>query len=216
MVTFFPIFQRGCRRASATVFVPISETGVLKNGPPEAVRMTRLRPARGSLARHWKTPLCSLSTGMISAPLAAASAWSSAPATTSDSLLARATRPPAADGGQRRPQPLEPRDGGDDDIIIRGAGDFLGALGAEDDAHGRAARQAPPEIIGGFPALHGDDLRGELFHLLGEQGRVGAGGQPDHPEPSPELVGQLECADADRTGGPEDRYLLHFQKYRMR
>jgi hypothetical protein len=108
IVTFRPMAQRGCRRASSGVLAARSLSGVLRNGPPEAVRMTFRTCRRLSPARHWKTPLCSLSTGMMRAPERAASRMSSAPPTTMDSLLARATRRPARTASRVGPNPLMP------------------------------------------------------------------------------------------------------------
>ena len=68
--------------------------------PPEAagqraLRPLQARPVEALAGMHWKIALCSLSIGMSVAPPTRAAETSSAPPTTSDSLLASKTRLPA-------------------------------------------------------------------------------------------------------------------------
>ena len=93
MVILGPIFQLGCRRASALVTDFNSSALLPKKGPPEQVKISR-RISRFSPApmRHWKIAECSESTGTISAPYFFASAMTSSPAQTRVSLLARPMR----------------------------------------------------------------------------------------------------------------------------
>jgi len=96
MVIFLPIVQLGCRRACSGRTRRNSSLIQVRKGPPEAVRIIlRTSPARPPW-RHWKIALCSLSTGRICTPFAAAFSMTSAPAITSVSLLANATSLPAS------------------------------------------------------------------------------------------------------------------------
>ena len=68
MLIFFPISQTGCFRACSGVTWARSPAGVVRNGPPEAVRMIRRTSAKCSPRRHWCTAECSLSTGTRRSP----------------------------------------------------------------------------------------------------------------------------------------------------
>ena len=96
-VIFAPMLQLGWRRASFAVIWVSSSFVFPKNGPPEAVskiRFTSLSKLSRftRAARHWKTALCSESTGMISAPVCPARSITISPAVTNVSLLARPMR----------------------------------------------------------------------------------------------------------------------------
>src|SRR6266550_2606808 len=94
-VIFFPIFQVGWRNASSTV-APATRSGFqVRNGPPDAVRMSRASSPGRRPVMHCSTALCSESTGTISPPPSRAVRVTSSPAITSVSLLASATRFPA-------------------------------------------------------------------------------------------------------------------------
>ena len=67
-VIFGPIAQLGCFRASAGVACWRPSSGQSRNAPPLAVRMIRLTLELGWPWMHWKTALCSLSTGRIRDP----------------------------------------------------------------------------------------------------------------------------------------------------
>ena len=95
IVILAPIFHVGCCRASSTVTAASRAFGVSRNGPPDAVRRTRWTSARLWPARHWKTALCSESTGKSLTPRAREAAVIRRPAITSVSLLASATVRPA-------------------------------------------------------------------------------------------------------------------------
>src|SRR5439155_24758352 len=95
IVILAPIFHVGCRRASSTVTVASRSFGVSRNGPPDAVSKIRWTSDRRWPTRHWKTALCSESTGKSLTPFARAAAVINGPAITSVSLLASATVRPA-------------------------------------------------------------------------------------------------------------------------
>ena len=101
-----PIAQVGWARASAGVTVARSAAERPRNGPPEAVTISRAtsvgRPAR----RHWARPECSESTGTIWPGLARA--VTSSPPTIRLSLLARASRRPASRARRVGARPTEP------------------------------------------------------------------------------------------------------------
>ena len=94
MVTFAPMDQLGCLRASDGVTPSSSARVFPKNGPPEAVSRMRLSSGRQLPCKHWKMAECSESTGTISAPFSVARAVTKGPAQTIVSLLARAMRLP--------------------------------------------------------------------------------------------------------------------------
>ena len=68
MVIFAPIFQVGCLSASSTVMLANFSGGHSRNGPPEAVSKIRWTSPRLWPTRHWKTALCSESTGSSATP----------------------------------------------------------------------------------------------------------------------------------------------------
>ena len=92
---FRPMLQRGCLTAISGVMPERSRRP--RKGPPEAVRMilASFFIFSSAAARHWKTALCSLSTGRSSAPFSAIVFMRSAPPQTTLSLLASMRRFPA-------------------------------------------------------------------------------------------------------------------------
>src|SRR6266496_3011113 len=107
MVILSPIDQFGCLSARAGVTSASSRAPTVRSGPPDAVSRSLRTCARSCPASDWKMALCSLSTGRMVTPRAAARAMSSSPANTIDSLLARPTAFPAsiAAAVERRPAP---------------------------------------------------------------------------------------------------------------
>src|SRR5574337_907468 len=95
VVIFAPIFQVGCFNASAAVTWASAALESWRNGPPEAVRTMRRTGARLWPWRHWKTALCSESTGRSATLRARAAPVMRRPAMTSVSLLASAMFLPA-------------------------------------------------------------------------------------------------------------------------
>ena len=96
IVILAPISQLGCFRARAAVTFANSSMGVVRKGPPEAVRRILSMALPSSPTKHWKIALCSLSTGRIGARCFTASSVMNSPATTSVSLLASAMVFPAS------------------------------------------------------------------------------------------------------------------------
>ena len=103
-----PMLQLGCLSAASGLARSSSSRVALRNGPPLAVRITRRTRSRRSPRRHWKMAECSLSTGTIVAPCARASGIKSAPASTSDSLLARASVLPRSSTATEAGRPAAP------------------------------------------------------------------------------------------------------------
>ena len=95
IVILAPIFHVGWRSASSTVIVANCSLGSSRNGPPDAVSRMRWTSRRLWPHRHWKTALCSESTGSSGTPWCRAAVVISRPAITSVSLLASATARPA-------------------------------------------------------------------------------------------------------------------------
>src|SRR5437762_3760860 len=107
-VIFFPIFQVGWRNASSTVAPATRSEFQVRNGPPDAVRMSRASSPGRRPVMHCSTALCSESTGTISPPPSRAVRVTSSPAITSGSLLASATRFPAASAASVASSPAAP------------------------------------------------------------------------------------------------------------
>ena len=95
MVIFRPITHDGCLSACSTVMPANSSIGVSRNGPPEAVRISRRTDSGGRSPRHWKIAECSLSTGSTRTPCLRASAITISPAITRISFEATAISLPA-------------------------------------------------------------------------------------------------------------------------
>ena len=100
-VIFGPIDQVGWTRASATSTAASSSGVRPRNGPPEAVSSRRATSPGPPARRHWWRAQCSESTGMISAPGVARACWTTGAPAMIDSLLARASRSPGFERGQR-------------------------------------------------------------------------------------------------------------------
>ena len=105
---FAPITQLGCAMAWRGVTSAISTSERVRNGPPEAVRISRSTLSPRSPRNAWKIALCSESTGSSTAPLACTSSSRSLPAQTSDSLVARATMAPRRTAASVGPSPAAP------------------------------------------------------------------------------------------------------------
>ena len=105
---FAPIDQLGCATACAGVTAFIRSRVQSRNGPPLAVKIRRRTSAIRPPARHWNSALCSESTGNSVAPLRSTAAIISAPADTSDSLLASATVRPCSIAAMVGSSPAQP------------------------------------------------------------------------------------------------------------
>src|SRR5439155_1134344 len=103
-----PIAQVGCLSASSTVTPSRSARARPRNGPPDAVRSSLSTVPGRSAASSWCSAECSESTGMSAAPVASASAVTSSPPPTSDSLLASARSIPSPSVATVGPRPAEP------------------------------------------------------------------------------------------------------------
>ena len=108
IVIFAPIFQVGCASASAAVTRASASAGVVRNGPPDAVRINRRTSPRSPARSAWWSALCSESIGRMATPRRAAAAITSSPAITSVSLLARRISRPAAIACQVGTSPIAP------------------------------------------------------------------------------------------------------------
>ena len=103
-----PIVQVGCASASVTVTSSSSLASRPRNGPPLAVIVRRSTAPGGWPAISWCSAACSESTGKMRAPVPSASATTSSPPTTSDSLLASARSMPSPSVATVGPRPAEP------------------------------------------------------------------------------------------------------------
>ena len=103
-----PMSQVGWASASSMLTRARSAWLRPRKGPPEAVSTKRSIVPGLSLEISWNSAECSLSTGMMRAPVASASAVTSSPPTTRLSLLARARSMPSPRAAIVGPSPAEP------------------------------------------------------------------------------------------------------------
>ena len=108
IVTFAPIFQLGCFKASSFVAFAILSLSHVLNGPPDAVRWILAILLPWALSRHWKIAECSESTGIIGALCFCASEVTIPPAATKVSLFAKAMIFPASIAERVGFSPLNP------------------------------------------------------------------------------------------------------------
>src|SRR5208282_5079800 len=108
IVILLPITQVGCLSACSTVIDSKPAAGSPRNGPPDAVKIIRFNDSRPRPSRHWKTALCSLSTGSSRTRLSRTAAVISSPAMTSTSLLANAMSLPALIAASVGRKPIAP------------------------------------------------------------------------------------------------------------
>ena len=104
MVIFGPIDQFGWRSACSGVAAAIASAVQVRNGPPDAVRITRLTSSRRPAPSAWNIALCSLSTGSTVAPALAARAHEQAAGADQAFLVGERDGRAALDRGQRRLQ----------------------------------------------------------------------------------------------------------------
>ena len=151
-----------------------------RNGPPLAVIVSRSTAPGGWPAISWCSAVCSESTGTIRAPVASASAVTSSPPTTSDSLLASARSMPSPSAATVGPSPAEPTSAfrtrsalglDDEPHEPLGAASTCPSVHASAGARGRVARR--PARSARTPCVRG---------LLDELLPGALGGQPDELE----------------------------------
>ncbi|CAH0327171.1 hypothetical protein SRABI128_05835 [Microbacterium sp. Bi128] len=106
VVTMRPMSQVGWARASWGETSCSSSRVLPRNGPPDAVRISRSTSAAEPERRHWAMAECSESTGTICPSRAAA--LTRAPPTIRDSLLASASVAPEARAARVGASPIEP------------------------------------------------------------------------------------------------------------
>ena len=198
-----PISQVGW--ASASSRVTSSRSVRPRNGPPEAVSTRRSTVPGGSPRISWCSAECSESTGISCAPVASASAVTSSPPTTSDSLLARATSMPSVRATTVGPSPAEPT------IALR----------TRSAPESRSARAPPPprsarprsSPLCGPPRRHRGWRRrppDAVLLGLGERTRsqLSLAARPASSRSSQASI-TVERLRADRPRGPEDQDSLH-------
>ncbi len=98
----------GWRSASSGVTPSRSRGSRWRKGPPEAVRTILRTLSSSAPSRHWKTALCSLSTGINSPPFSSSACMTSGPPITSDSLFASASRFPTFNASNVGSRPAAP------------------------------------------------------------------------------------------------------------
>ena len=214
MVIFGPIFQVGCRkrirRRDAREGLG---TAGSRNGPPDAVRISRrdLRPSRP--CRHWWMALCSLSTGSTATPCRRAASITSAPAITRTSLFASAIVLPAsiaASTASSAAVPDEAHSTMSTSGCVATAIEPLARRRRDDGPGSDCAPQRGPDVVQRLRAVAIAIAAGaERRDLLGEARDVLAGRERDDPQPIGMRVDDRQRALPDRAGRAEDRDALH-------
>ena len=100
--------QLGWASACSGVASAMSASAQLRNGPPEAVRISRSMAWRWRGSSTWKMALCSESTGSSAPPDSSIASIRSLPAQTSVSLLASATMAPRRAATRVDSRPAKP------------------------------------------------------------------------------------------------------------
>src|SRR6266849_5670208 len=108
MVMRSPMRQFGCASACSGVTLCSAASGVVRNGPLEAVSTGRRTSPCSPPRKHWWTALCSLSTGSSSRPALFAAAITNSPAATSTSLFESATVLPSFTASYVASKPTTP------------------------------------------------------------------------------------------------------------
>ena len=195
-----PMSQVGCASASSTVTSASSARVRPRNGPPDAVSTSLSTVPGRSPASSWCSAECSESTGRICAPVASASAMTSSPPTTSDSLLASARSIPSPSVATVGPRPAEPTSA-------------LRTRSAPDSSTSRTSPSAPIEHLAVGPRLGGaragvgvgerDAVDAERARLLDQRVGRALGAQADELELGV-ARDDVERLGADRAGRAED------------
>ena len=201
-----PIAQVGCCSACSTVTSSSSARVRPRNGPPDAVTTSRSTVPVRSPAISWCRAECSESTGISCAPVASASAVTSSPPTTSDSLLASATSMPSVSATIVGPRPAEPTIA----LSTRSAPD---SATSRTRPSGPASTSPPVHDSAARAAASGSDsaIRRTPWaaRLLDERLVGGAGGQPDQLELARGALDDVEGLRADGARGAEDEQPPH-------
>ena len=136
----------------------------------------------GSPVSRWWSAVCSESIGISRAPVASASAVTSSPPTTSDSLLASATSMPSVSATIVGPRPAEPTIALSTRSAPRLGDEADQALGAAQDL---ALRPLLGGAGGGVRVAERDPRHAVLGGLRDQRVWPRAGGQPDDLEGVP-------------------------------
>ncbi len=196
-----PIAHVGCASACSTVTWLSSLAVRPRNGPPEAVRITRSTVPARSEEISWWIAECSESTGMIAAPVACASCVTSSPPTTSDSLLASARSIPSPSVATVGTRPAEPT------IPLSTSSQSPSVISADQPLGTRQHLAVGPGLAGarGRVRIRQRDPLHPVLARLHEQLLPGAGGaQRDDLEVRAGPRDDVEGLDADRARGAED------------
>ena len=204
MVIFRPMRHVGWRSASSGPTFFSSAAEWLRNGPPDAVRMSRLISAWSRPCRHWWMALCSLSTGQDRHAVAAAAAVTMAPAMTSTSLLASAIVLPASIAASTASRAAVP-DEAQSRMSTSGCVATATSPSAPDISVGAAAPPRCPRTVSrACGGGHGRHVRAHVRHLARKQARVRAGGQADDLQAVRMGLDDGQGAAANRAGRSED------------
>ena len=179
---FGPIDQLGWRSACSGVAALIAASDQVRNGPPEAVSITRLTSSRRPALSAWKIALCSESTGSTVAPDFAARRMNRLPAQTRHSLLASATVAPRSIAASVGFKPDRAADRRHDPVgrTLRGFEQSVLAGRGLDAAAGQCIFEI---AVGGGIGDHGK-LRAELARDVCERRRVAPRGDGLDPKRS--------------------------------
>ena len=201
-----PIAQVGCVSACSTVTSSSSARVRPRNGPPDAVSVSRSTVPGRSPSISWCSAECSESTGMSCAPVASHSAITSSPPTTSDSLLASATSMPSVSATIVGPEP-----GRADDRVEHEVGAGLGDEPHEPLGPGEHLAVGPRlgGARGGVGVAERDPVDAVRARLRDQRLVRALGGEADELERLGRARDDVERLRADRAGRAEDQEPLH-------
>ncbi len=101
---FCPMLQLGCFSACSSVACSMSAGAQVRNGPPDAVMMTRASSSRLPEASAWNSALCSESAGRMQAPAFLARSMKNVAGADQALLVGERDGGAAIDRGKRRLQ----------------------------------------------------------------------------------------------------------------
>ena len=191
-VILLPMRQVGWLSASSTVARATCAASHSRNGPPDAVRISRASSPLCPVT-HCSTALCSESTGTTSPPPCRAASATRSPAMTSDSLLASATRLPARSAASVASSPAAPTSA----LITMSTSGCSAASSSTSTPDGESVAAGPVDDAG--------EGRAPAGHLRQQALALPAGGERHDAEVIPLAIEHAQRALADRAGGAEHR-----------
>ena len=207
MVIFWPMDQFGCFSACCERRLLDIGGAQVRNGPPEAVMMTRTVPRACPTPSAWNSALCSESTGRMQAPAFAARCMKKSPAQTRHSLLASATVAPRSTAASAGFSPAAPLTA----AITQSAGRAAASMTALSPAAAFDARAGQRVLELAEARGIGDrrKARAELAGELRQRLDIAVRGQRLDAVALARAAQQIDRAVADRAGRAQHRHAAH-------